>query len=67
MMWKGKPLSHIHRFPVSDSFDFQDWPLVARCTDDVLKAYPRLRLSHGRKVDEMKATGTACLLLKEMK
>lgn len=39
-----------HSFPASDSFDFQDWPLVARCTDDVLKAYPRLRLSHGRKV-----------------
>ncbi|XP_066390799.1 probable trehalose-phosphate phosphatase 10 [Miscanthus floridulus] len=32
----------------------KDWPLVARCTDDVLKAYPRLRLSHGRKVLEVR-------------
>ncbi|RLN34675.1 hypothetical protein C2845_PM03G06950 [Panicum miliaceum] len=31
----------------------KDWPTVARCTDDVLKAYPRLRLSHGRKVLEV--------------
>ncbi|CAN6168101.1 unnamed protein product [Urochloa humidicola] len=31
-----------------------DWPLVARCTDDILKAYPRLRLSHGRKVLEVR-------------
>lgn len=53
-MWKGEPPSHIHRFPAADSFDFQDWPLVARCTDDVLKAYPRLRLSHGRKVHPRK-------------
>lgn len=46
---------HVHRFTASDEFDFfffsfKDWALVARCTDDVLKAYPRLRLSHGRKV-----------------
>ncbi|OQU89957.1 hypothetical protein SORBI_3002G303900 [Sorghum bicolor] len=32
----------------------KDWPLVARCTDDVLKAYPRLRLCHGRKVLEVR-------------
>uniref|UniRef100_K4A1L8 Trehalose 6-phosphate phosphatase n=1 Tax=Setaria italica TaxID=4555 RepID=K4A1L8_SETIT len=32
----------------------KDWPLVARCTDDILKAYPRLRLSHGRKVLEVR-------------
>uniref|UniRef100_A0A804MQX5 Trehalose 6-phosphate phosphatase n=1 Tax=Zea mays TaxID=4577 RepID=A0A804MQX5_MAIZE len=32
----------------------KDWALVARCTDDVLKAYPRLRLSHGRKVLEVR-------------
>ncbi|KAJ1290929.1 hypothetical protein BS78_02G280000 [Paspalum vaginatum] len=32
----------------------KDWPLVAWCTDDVLKAYPRLRLSHGRKVLEVR-------------
>ncbi|KAL6639261.1 hypothetical protein ACP70R_022991 [Stipagrostis hirtigluma subsp. patula] len=34
--------------------DEKDWPLVAQHTNDVLKAYPRLRLSHGRKVLEVR-------------
>ncbi|KAL6896723.1 hypothetical protein ACP4OV_007295 [Aristida adscensionis] len=32
----------------------KDWPLVAQRTNEVLKAYPRLRLSHGRKVLEVR-------------
>lgn len=28
----------------------QSWPAVAQCVHDVLKDYPRLRLTHGRKV-----------------
>ncbi|TVU39173.1 hypothetical protein EJB05_12580 [Eragrostis curvula] len=34
--------------------DEKDWPLVAQYTNDVLKAYPHLRLSHGRKVLEVR-------------
>ncbi|XP_062189677.1 probable trehalose-phosphate phosphatase 10 [Phragmites australis] len=34
--------------------DEKDWPLVAEHTNDVLKAYPRLQLSHGRKVLEIR-------------
>ncbi|TVU01052.1 hypothetical protein EJB05_53505 [Eragrostis curvula] len=34
--------------------DEKDWPLVAQCTNDVLKAYPHLHLSHGRKVLEVR-------------
>lgn len=28
----------------------QNWPTVAQCVHVVLKDYPRLRLTHGRKV-----------------
>ncbi|KAL5197092.1 hypothetical protein ABZP36_000604 [Zizania latifolia] len=32
----------------------KEWQLVAQCTNDVLKLYPRLRLTHGRKVLEVR-------------
>ncbi|CAL2243441.1 unnamed protein product [Prunus armeniaca] len=32
----------------------QSWPAVAQCVHDVLKDYPRLRLTHGRKVLEVR-------------
>ncbi|XP_072983861.1 trehalose-phosphate phosphatase A-like [Typha latifolia] len=34
--------------------DDKNWALVAHTVDDVLKAYPRLRLTHGRKVFEVR-------------
>ncbi|KAL5197831.1 hypothetical protein ABZP36_001343 [Zizania latifolia] len=42
-----------NRFCVSVHYrnvEEKDWQLVAECTDDVLKVYPRLRLTHGRRV-----------------
>uniref|UniRef100_A0A0E0I0U0 Trehalose 6-phosphate phosphatase n=1 Tax=Oryza nivara TaxID=4536 RepID=A0A0E0I0U0_ORYNI len=32
----------------------KNWQLVSQCTNDVLKVYPRLRLTHGRKVLEVR-------------
>ncbi|KAK9994193.1 hypothetical protein SO802_023896 [Lithocarpus litseifolius] len=34
--------------------DEKNWNAVAQCVDDVLKDYPRLRLTHGRKVLEVR-------------
>ncbi|XP_071727704.1 probable trehalose-phosphate phosphatase F [Rutidosis leptorrhynchoides] len=33
--------------------DEKRWPIIAQCVHDVLKGYPRLRLTHGRKVLEI--------------
>lgn len=32
------------------NFYIQNWDVVAQCVNDVLKDYPQLRLTHGRKV-----------------
>ncbi|EOA13525.1 hypothetical protein CARUB_v10026589mg [Capsella rubella] len=32
----------------------QNWGLVAQCVDDVIRTYPKLRLTHGRKVLEIR-------------
>ncbi|KAH7537870.1 hypothetical protein FEM48_Zijuj03G0139000 [Ziziphus jujuba var. spinosa] len=34
--------------------DEKSWAMVAQCVDDILKDYPRLRLTHGRKVLEVR-------------
>ncbi|KAI5346872.1 hypothetical protein L3X38_014751 [Prunus dulcis] len=34
--------------------DEKSWPAVAQCVHDILKDYPRLRLTHGRKVLEVR-------------
>ncbi|PON56256.1 Trehalose-phosphatase [Parasponia andersonii] len=34
--------------------DDKSWDLVAQCVQDILKDYPRLRLTHGRKVLEVR-------------
>ncbi|KDP22419.1 hypothetical protein JCGZ_26250 [Jatropha curcas] len=34
--------------------DEQSWTVVAQCVDNVIKNYPRLRLTHGRKVLEVR-------------
>ncbi|OIV99412.1 hypothetical protein TanjilG_17222 [Lupinus angustifolius] len=34
--------------------DEKNWDLVGQCVHDVLKGYPRLRLTHGRKVLEVR-------------
>lgn len=31
-------------------FDSQDWPSVAHCVQVILEGYPRLKITHGRKV-----------------
>lgn len=31
-------------------FELQNWPTIAQLVHDILKSYPRLRLTHGRKV-----------------
>uniref|UniRef100_M1B2X5 Trehalose-6-phosphate synthase n=1 Tax=Solanum tuberosum TaxID=4113 RepID=M1B2X5_SOLTU len=36
------------------STDQQSWPILAQCVHDVLKEYPRLRQTHGRKVLEVR-------------
>ncbi|XP_021823470.1 trehalose-phosphate phosphatase A isoform X1 [Prunus avium] len=36
--------------------DEKSWPAVAQCVHDILKDYPRLRLTHGRKVLEVRPT-----------
>lgn len=35
-------------------FWLQSWPLIAQRVHDVLNDYPRLRLTHGRKVLEVR-------------
>lgn len=44
----------------------QSWDVVAQCVDDILKDYPRLRLTHGRKVCILQSQnlGWSTLLLK---
>ncbi|KAJ0962058.1 hypothetical protein J5N97_029886 [Dioscorea zingiberensis] len=34
--------------------DEKSWPEVARCVENILKGYPRLQLTHGRKVLEVR-------------
>ncbi|KAK9103183.1 hypothetical protein Sjap_020437 [Stephania japonica] len=34
--------------------DEKSWPVVAQCVHNILKGYPRLRLTHGRKVLEVR-------------
>lgn len=34
--------------------DENDWPIVAQCVHSILNDYPRLRLTHGRKVLEIR-------------
>ncbi|KAH7557422.1 hypothetical protein JRO89_XS11G0153400 [Xanthoceras sorbifolium] len=34
--------------------DEKSWQTVAQCVDDIMKHYPRLRLTHGRKVLEVR-------------
>ncbi|XP_010264217.1 PREDICTED: probable trehalose-phosphate phosphatase F [Nelumbo nucifera] len=46
-----------HKFCASVHYrnvDEKNWPAVAQCVHDVLKDYPRLRLTHGRKVLEVR-------------
>ncbi|GAY43493.1 hypothetical protein CUMW_074890 [Citrus unshiu] len=46
-----------HKFCVSVHYrnvDEKSWPTIAQCVHDVLKDYPRLRLTHGRKVLEVR-------------
>uniref|UniRef100_A0A7N0V7U1 Trehalose 6-phosphate phosphatase n=1 Tax=Kalanchoe fedtschenkoi TaxID=63787 RepID=A0A7N0V7U1_KALFE len=46
-----------HKFCASVHYrnvDVKDWPAVAQCVHDILKNYPRLRLTHGRKVLEIR-------------
>lgn len=35
---------------LNSSFCLQNWTLVAQCVDDVIRTYPKLRLTYGRKV-----------------
>lgn len=46
-----------HKFCASVHYrnvDENSWPIVAQCVHDVLKEYPRLRQTHGRKVLEVR-------------
>lgn len=46
-----------HKFCASVHYrnvDEKNWPTIAQCVHDVLKDYPRLRLTHGRKVLEVR-------------
>ncbi|CAK9146945.1 unnamed protein product [Ilex paraguariensis] len=46
-----------HKFCASVHYrnvDDKSWPTVAQCVHDILKDYPRLRLTHGRKVLEVR-------------
>lgn len=46
-----------HKFCVSLHYrnvDENSWPLIAQHAHDILKEYPRLRLTHGRKVLEVR-------------
>ncbi|XP_031377785.1 probable trehalose-phosphate phosphatase F isoform X2 [Punica granatum] len=46
-----------HKFCASVHYrnvEEKNWPVIAQCVHDVLKGYPRLRLTHGRKVLEVR-------------
>ncbi|XP_024996486.1 probable trehalose-phosphate phosphatase F [Cynara cardunculus var. scolymus] len=46
-----------HKFCTSVHYrnvDEKSWPTIAQCVHDVLKDYPRLKLTHGRKVLEVR-------------
>ncbi|XVE65032.1 hypothetical protein DITRI_Ditri07aG0149400 [Diplodiscus trichospermus] len=46
-----------HKFCASVHYrnvEEKNWPTVAQCVHDILKDYPRLRLTHGRKVLEIR-------------
>ncbi|XP_048320628.2 probable trehalose-phosphate phosphatase F [Ziziphus jujuba] len=46
-----------HKFCASVHYrnvDEKNWPIIAQCVHDILKEYPRLRLTHGRKVLEIR-------------
>ncbi|XVF51684.1 hypothetical protein PTKIN_Ptkin04bG0204300 [Pterospermum kingtungense] len=46
-----------HKFCASVHYrnvEEKNWPIVAQCVHDILKDYPRLRLTHGRKVLEIR-------------
>ncbi|KAI7730223.1 hypothetical protein M8C21_023060 [Ambrosia artemisiifolia] len=46
-----------HKFCTSVHYrnvDEKCWPMIAQCVHDVLKDYPRLKLTHGRKVLEVR-------------
>ncbi|KAL3366036.1 hypothetical protein AABB24_010931 [Solanum stoloniferum] len=46
-----------HKFCASVHYrnvDENSWPILAQCVHDVLKEYPRLRQTHGRKVLEVR-------------
>ncbi|OIS99604.1 putative trehalose-phosphate phosphatase f [Nicotiana attenuata] len=53
---KGAKVEH-HKFCASVHYrnvDENNWPVVAQYVHDILKDYPRLRLTHGRKVLELR-------------
>lgn len=46
-----------HKFCASVHYrnvDEKNWPMIAQCVHDILKGYPRLQLTHGRKVLEVR-------------
>ncbi|KAB2088706.1 Trehalose-phosphate phosphatase [Gossypium arboreum] len=46
-----------HKFCTSVHYrnvEEKNWPIIAQCVHDILKDYPRLRLTHGRKVLEVR-------------
>ncbi|XP_040988420.1 probable trehalose-phosphate phosphatase F [Juglans microcarpa x Juglans regia] len=46
-----------HKFCASVHYrnvDEKNWPTIAQCVHDILKDYPRLQLTHGRKVLEVR-------------
>ncbi|XP_040989310.1 probable trehalose-phosphate phosphatase F [Juglans microcarpa x Juglans regia] len=46
-----------HKFCASVHYrnvDEMNWPTIAQCVHDILKDYPRLKLTHGRKVLEIR-------------
>ncbi|XP_062074053.1 probable trehalose-phosphate phosphatase F [Humulus lupulus] len=46
-----------HKFCASVHYrnvDETNWPFIAQCVHDILKDYPRLRLTHGRRVLEIR-------------
>ncbi|XWS49777.1 hypothetical protein CRYUN_Cryun12cG0031900 [Craigia yunnanensis] len=53
---KGTKLEN-HKFCASVHYrnvEEKNWPTIAQCVHDILKDYPRLRLTHGRKVLEIR-------------
>ncbi|KVH91950.1 HAD-like domain-containing protein [Cynara cardunculus var. scolymus] len=54
-----------HKFCTSVHYrnvDEKSWPTIAQCVHDVLKDYPRLKLTHGRKVLREKNRGYGILV-----